>query len=139
MVLPPPAPGLVVHFSYLWRNQFEQGEETGRKVRPCLIIAVGTGGGELRAYIVPITHREPPQGRGVPIPPKVKMHLGLDDQASWIIIDDLNVTIWPGFDLHPIHNRSGSFVYGEIPASLLRQVLTAIKALQPPPKATPRT
>ncbi|MGQ3046639.1 MAG: hypothetical protein ACT6Q8_16595 [Niveispirillum sp.] len=67
MVLPPPAPGLVVHFSYLWCNQFEQGEETGRKVRPCLII------------------------------------------------------------------------YGEIPASLLRQVLTAIKALRPPPKATPRT
>ncbi len=39
MPLPEPRPGLVISYSYLWRDQNEAGETEGRKDRPCAIIA----------------------------------------------------------------------------------------------------
>ncbi|MFC7332600.1 growth inhibitor PemK [Rhodocista pekingensis] len=138
MVVPPPRPGLVVHFSYLWRHERDQGEETGRKDRPALILAAGVKDGVPRAYLLPITHAEPAAGRGIPIPATVKEHLGLDAAPSWIIVDDINVTRWPGFDLRPRPDAPGRFDYGEIPARLFEQVKAAVRGLRPAPKPTPR-
>lgn len=50
--------------------------------------------------VVPITHsphRNP--DAAIEIPSAIKRHLGLDDQPSWIVLDDLNVFTWPGYDL----------------------------------------
>jgi len=38
----------------------------------------------------------------VEIPLRVKEHLGLDSECSWVIPEEVNVFTWPGFDLRPI-------------------------------------
>ena len=38
MPLPIHEVGLVISFSYLWRYEYEKGNEEGRKNRPCVII-----------------------------------------------------------------------------------------------------
>jgi len=38
MALPTPAPGLVISYAYLWRDQDAAGATEGRKNRPCAII-----------------------------------------------------------------------------------------------------
>jgi hypothetical protein len=34
----------------------------------------------------------------IEIPLKVKQHLGLDTKPSWIVVDEFNEFVWPGFD-----------------------------------------
>ncbi len=38
----------------------------------------------------------------VEIPLRVKEHLGLDSERSWVILEEVNIFTWPGFDLRPI-------------------------------------
>ena len=35
----------------------------------------------------------------VEIPMPIKRHLGLDDDRSWIVVDEGNEFLWPGYDL----------------------------------------
>jgi hypothetical protein len=35
---PTPTPGLVIRYSYLWRNEAAAGREEGVKDRPCAIV-----------------------------------------------------------------------------------------------------
>ncbi len=50
----------------------------------------------------------------------MKRHLGLDDDRSWIVLDELNVFVWPGHDLEP--NADGEFAYGFLPGPLFKRV-----------------
>jgi len=60
-------------------------------------------------------------GEGVPIPPAVKSHLGLDDEPSWIITTEVNRFIWPGPDIR-LPEGSDTPLFGAIPARLFDQV-----------------
>jgi hypothetical protein len=103
MTLPVPAPGLVICYSYLWREQHEAGADEGRKARPCAIVVATTDDdGDTKVYVAPITHSRPDDIHAVEIPHGVKRRLGLDDQPSWIVTSELNRFIWPGYDLQPI-------------------------------------
>jgi len=46
------------------------------------------------------------------LPPAVKKHLGLDEERSWIVVDELNTFTWPGYDLRPIKKKEDRFDYG---------------------------
>jgi hypothetical protein len=48
------------------------------------------------------------------IPPAVKRHLGLDDQPSWIVLDEFNVFTWPGYDLRPVSTQKDRYHYGKV-------------------------
>src|SRR3546814_20208097 len=87
MPLPKREPGLVIHDEYLWRHEYEAGEDEGRKQRPCaIIVAVTNEKGKTEIIVAPITHRRPaPPSIGIEIPPRVKRHLGLDEEPSWEI------------------------------------------------------
>ncbi|EKV32410.1 hypothetical protein C882_2489 [Caenispirillum salinarum AK4] len=81
--------------------------------------------------MAPVTHRQPDAAaHGVEIPRRVKDHLGLDQQRSWIIATDLNEFLWPGDHMFPIPGgRLDQFDYGTIPQKLLSQVVERIDAL----------
>jgi hypothetical protein len=131
MPLPPPEPGLVIHYEYLWRHESEKGEEYGRKCRPCaIVVAVTAESGDIETVVAPITHSEPvPPSEGIEIPRRVKQHLGLDDQRSWVIVTDLNAFIWPGFDIYPVpNNPPGTFAYGYLPPRLFDIIRARIEA-----------
>lgn len=65
-------------------------------------MAVDDEGPHPIAYVLGISHSPPQEGqRAIEVPAKLKKHLGLDDQPSWIYTSELNVFAWPGPDLRP--------------------------------------
>ena len=137
MPLPKPFPGLVVHYSYLWRDQWLRGREEGVKDRPCVIVATEpSANGEVLVTLAPITH-SPPRSPEPPIelPLAVKRLLQMDDQRSWIVVTDLNSFYWAGEDLRSVPGKPpGHVSYGVLPPGLFRQVRNGIlraAALQP--------
>jgi hypothetical protein len=127
--VPPPEPGLVVHFNYLWRREQAKGLEEARYPRPCAIVVSykRSSDGALIVMLAPITHAEPPPGAAAMlIPTAVKRHLGLDEERSWVILDEVNETGWPGYDLQT--NAEGQYAYGFIPPRLYERIKAEILA-----------
>jgi hypothetical protein len=128
-----PFPGLVVRYGFLWSDEARAGRIEARKDRPCVVVlaVAPAGDGRVRVRVMPITHAPHEADRALASPPKVKRHLGLDDDASWIVLDEVNEFVWPGVDLWPIgRQRPGVWSYGVLPHELfaalqerLRQVL----------------
>lgn len=125
MAFPEPESGLVISYSYLWRHESEAGQEEGVKNRPCAILLVVNRQDETkRVTVVPITHTLPHDPTvAIEIPPKVKQHLGMDSERSWIILDDFNEFTWPGFDLYPIAEKPGRYDYGFLPPNFLKKII----------------
>lgn len=132
MALPIPAPGLVISYAYLWRDQRAAGASEGRKDRPCAIVVTTVDDeGDTLVYVAPITHSQPSVGSAVELPAGVKRRLGLDANASWIITSELNRFIWPGYDLRPISRDAPDvFSWGYLPVELLEAVKLQIVAHQ---------
>jgi len=65
---------------------------------------------------VPITHSSHPDPQvAIEIPRRVAQHLGLDEDTSWVVLEDVNVFTWPGYDLRQIQGQSGRYDYGFLP------------------------
>jgi hypothetical protein len=131
-MLPEPECGLVISYSYLWRNEHGAGKIEGQKNRPCaIILVVENDDDNKKVTVAPLTHT-PPQNLSVALemPPKVKQHLGLDGERSWIILDDFNEFLWPGYDLRPIPGKIGKYDYGFLPPALFKQITHKIIKLR---------
>jgi mRNA-degrading endonuclease toxin of MazEF toxin-antitoxin module len=127
MPLPVPEPGIVIRFNYLWRRESEEGRDNARYPRPCAIVLSHRRAADGLTIIVvaPITHSPPASTtRAVEIPPRVKLHLGLDAAKSWVIADEVNEFAWPGFDLEP--DRNGEVAVGVLPPRLYERVRTLV-------------
>jgi hypothetical protein len=97
--LPAPEAGLVIPYAYLWRREHRKGQEEGRKVRPSVIVLAvqNPKDGPPRVTVAPITHTPPAKdGDSIELPSRVKQALGLDDERSWIVLDEVNQFTWPG-------------------------------------------
>ena len=132
MALPEPESGLVISYSYLWWNEYKAGKLEGLKNRPCaIILVVKNTEGSKKVTVAPITHSPPANPDvAIQIPPKVKSHLGLDSEDSWIILDDFNEFIWPGYDLRLVPGKTGAYDYGFLPPALFQQIVTKIIELR---------
>ena len=135
MTIPHPEPGLVVHFNYLWRRERDLGRDEARYPRPCAVILSyrRAADGSLIVLLAPITHAPPHEDeRAIELPQQVKAHLGLDWARSWVILDEVNETGWPGYDVQP--NARGDYAYGFVPPRLYERirggVLDALRAGQ---------
>jgi hypothetical protein len=93
-----------------------------------VVLARRTIGDKMELLVAPITHSQPAASDGVAIPQMVKAHLGLDNDASWIVVAELNRFIWPGPDIRPAKG-SDTPLYGAIPARLFGQVRQAVSDL----------
>lgn len=125
MPLPTPVAGLVIRYSFLWRDEAAKGQEEGRKDRPCaILLAVVSDDGDTIVTVLPITHAPPPDPTlAVELPPATKRRLGLDDERSWIVLTDANRFAWPGPDLRPAPGEDVSSVgIGLLPRSLYNEV-----------------
>jgi hypothetical protein len=132
VALPKPEPGLVLRYAFLWRDEYAAGRQEGRKDRPCaVILAAPTAEGETQVYVLPVTHTPPvDSGAAIEIPHRVKQHLHLDDERSWIVLDQINDFLWPGYDLRSIPGVEPARVdYGILPPRFFDQVRTAFLAL----------
>jgi hypothetical protein len=78
--------------------------------------------------VVPVTHRTPDDPlAALELPLAVKRHLGLDAEPSWIILDEINQFVWPGFDLRPVPPSQARFAYGFLPPRLFNALLAKLR------------
>lgn len=121
--IPAPEVGLVIHFNYLWKREQAQGRDDARYARPCAIIVAHrrASDGSMVVVVSPITHSAPTDDTlAVELPQAVKRHLGLDEDRSWVVVDEVNEFVWPGYDLQP--NAQGEIAYGIIPDRLYQKI-----------------
>lgn len=126
MALPEPELGLVVSYAYLWRREQLEGRLEARKDRPCVIVlAVDQGSRGRVVTVVPVTHSEPKDvSMAVELPQAVKRHLGLDAERSWVMLDEGNRFLWPGFDLRLVPRSNDRYDYGFLPPRLFAAIVT---------------
>ncbi|WP_271609892.1 MULTISPECIES: hypothetical protein [unclassified Bradyrhizobium] len=102
-----PPIGNLIAYEYLWLSQSADRDD-GEKTYPCAVIfAKRTVLGHALAYVAAISHKPPiSTERAVEVPKKLKRHLGLDEEPSWIYTDQANEFVWPGPDLKPAERLS---------------------------------
>ncbi len=93
-----PRNGQIIQYDYLWRREFERGEESGRKARPVCVTVVLPGRPDAtRILVFPITSQPPtpptPHRIAMAIPETELRRAGLRGPA-WIILDDCNTDLW---------------------------------------------
>jgi len=133
MALPEPECGLVISYSYLWKHESDAGQSEGVKDRPCaIVLAVGAKDHAVKMVTVaPITHTPPRDpALAIEIPPRVKLHLGLDAERSWIVLDEFNEFVWPGFDLRSVPGKPSCYDYGFLPPALFAKIVERILELR---------
>ena len=104
----------------------------GRKDRPCaIVIALDAAGNppHKRVSVVPITHSPQNPAAAIEIPPRVKQHLGLDDERSWVVLDEMNVFTWPGYDLRPIRRGETRVDFGFLPPRFFNELVEKLNQL----------
>jgi len=122
---PSPHPGLVIRYSYLWKQEYDEGREEAGKDRPGVIImALTNEDGEQEVIVLAITHTPPRNAAdAIEIPAETKTRLRLDSDRSWIVITEANQFVWPGPDLRPIPGRDdGTIGYGTLPPRFFNAV-----------------
>jgi len=130
--LPDPEPGLVIPYAYLWRHEHRKGQDEGRKTRPSVIVLAAhqEKSGATRVTVVAITRTPPAKdGEAIELPTRVKQALGLDDDCSWIVLDEVNQFTWPGYDIRPVPGTTDRFAYGFIPPRLYDTIIGRILEL----------
>lgn len=120
-----PQPTDVILYSYLWRHEAAKGEESGRKDRPCLVLAATEMKAGLRVITAPITTKRHEPEQLVALPPRVAQHLGLDLGCS-VVCNDLNRFIWVGVDVRA--RPGGTPYYGQMPGRLVEEILKRVIA-----------
>ena len=131
MALPEPEPGLVISYSYLWHHEHQGGQEEGRKNRPSVIVLVTarTSDAATVVTVLPITHRPPDNpAAAIEIPQPIKRHLGLDAERSWIVVNEGNRFVWPGYDLRKVPGDAARYDYGFLPPRFFNEVLKSFGA-----------
>lgn len=125
MSFPEPVPGLVIRYSYLWHAEHLRGREEGLKDRPCaIVLTTASEDASLRITVLPVTRTPPSEPHlAVEIPATVKRRLGLDDNRSWVMLNEANRFVWPGPDLRPSRaSNAKSVVYGALPYRLFETI-----------------
>ena len=128
-----PFPGLVVRYAFLWSSEARQGRTGASKDRPCVVVVAVRREGDVRfrVRVLPITHAAHNTERAVALPAKLKRHLGLDADASWIVLDEANEFIWPGVDLRPIsRSRPGVWSYGVLPVEVFDDLRARLRLIR---------
>lgn len=122
-----PEIGMVIRHLYLWRDEKAQGQEEGRKARPCVIVHTRQNEfDETEVLICPITHTQPAESaRAIEIPHATKQRLKLDDKRSWIITGEVNRFTWQGPDV--VQTQFGSITYGYLPHGLAKAAVEKVK------------
>jgi len=125
MAIPEPIPGLVISYAYLWADEANRGLEESAKDRPCaIVLARRIAQEKIVVTVVPITHTPPSEEAAcLELPTALKLHLGLDELPSWIVLSEVNHFVWPGPDIRPIHGTNPpQFSFGVLPPGFFRRL-----------------
>lgn len=124
-----PPVGHAIAYEYLWGSQVSTREDGAKTYPAAVVLARNDIGPTPTAYVLGSSHTPPRlDRRALEVPPKLKRHLGLDDEPSWIYTDEVNVFSWPGPDVRPAEYLSDlpqareTCVIGALPRDWFKQV-----------------
>ncbi len=123
MSYPTPVPGLVIRYNYLWDKEKIEGFSLGSKDRPCAIVVYHSRTND--TIVVPITHSPPELGEedlSIEVPAELSNQLGLDDDANWIRVSEVNRFEWPGIHLRALPSDPNRYDYGMVPPELFERI-----------------
>jgi hypothetical protein len=123
---------MVVRYAFLWSSEAKAGQIEGRRDRPCVLVTAvkRATDGRFRVRVLPMTHSPTEEARSIGIPARVRRHLGLDEDASWIVLDEANEFFWPGVDLRPIsRSKPGVWTYGVLPAEIFEEIRVKLRSI----------
>lgn len=127
MEVPEPKPGMVIRYSYLWRDEAMRGRDEGVKDRPCAIVLAVKRGPRTRVVLAPITHTPPePDSGAVELPAQTAKRIGLDEEPQWIVTREVNSFTWPGPDIRPV-SEGGPWLFGQLPYGLAKQAIERVR------------
>ncbi len=129
--IPAPQAAQVIRYAYLWADEHAAGREEGAKDRPAaIVVTTVSGDAHNKVVVVPITHVPPSPGTdAVEMPAAIKRHLGLDNDRSWVVVDEINVFQWPGPDLRATGiPGTESVLYGFLPSGFFRAIRDRLTA-----------
>ncbi|WP_420962653.1 hypothetical protein [Brucella sp. IR073] len=119
----------MIAYEYLWVSKAGQREDGEKTYPAAVVLARHDIGPTAVAYVLGISHSPPlPGRRALEVPLKLKRHLGLDDEPSWLYTDEINIFAWPGPDLRPAEHLSclptarDTCVIGPLPGDWFRAV-----------------
>ena len=125
MARPKILPGLVI------RYEFDFGEDSkGRqmlKERPAAIVVAHGQKADDSVVIAPISHTPPYKGqRAIEIPPELKARLGLDDERSWVKLNEVNDTTIENLAYDMRKAKPDQWEYGMLPKGFFDRVQEGI-------------
>jgi hypothetical protein len=129
VTIPPPRPGAVIRYAFLWSSEARAGAAEAVKDRPCAIVVAvrRESDGAIRVVVAPITHSPPTDARSsIEIPARACASLGLDGGRHRLRTDEVNALAWPGFDIRTIPGTAGRFEYGMLPRAIYERLRAAI-------------
>ncbi len=62
--------------------------------------------------------------------PCVAEHLGLDSDTAWVVLKDVNVFGWPGYDLRQVPEQAGRYDYGLLPPRFFQMIVQRFTELR---------
>lgn len=128
MPLPSPQRGSVINYRFLWKDENDSGQVEGLKARPCLIVSINETTNEKVVRVVPISTRNPGLSRNFLEITTAWSIQGLSRYPSYLILDEINEFVWPGYDIEPLSHRSSS-LYGRVTRGEFTKVLETLKTL----------
>lgn len=129
MPLPKPAPGLVIGYEFLYREDEAAGLENANRPHPCAVILVTEDGPNQRVRLVAISHSSPSPNNArhhMQLTPTECGQMGLDSGDHWINLRDINSFDWPGYDLRPIAPGK-TYVFGKMSKTTFARLVSALK------------
>ena len=118
--------GQVIRYSFLWSD----GKE---KERPAVIVLAvkRSDDGKYRVAVMPIMHTpHSDPSKFIEIPQKLKAHLKLDYEKSWIVIDEINEFEWTGYDLRKVPDGRTDWEYGQMPPRFYEILIARLRELR---------
>lgn len=128
MPLPKPQLGNIINYRFLWKEESESGQIEGLKARPSLIVSIQETVDKKVVRVIPISTKHPSMTRKfLEITPNWGIQ-ALPTYPSYLILDEINEFVWPGYDIEPLL-RSPSSLYGRVTLGQFTKILESINNL----------
>lgn len=122
-----PKVGHVLRYVYLFAHEQKAGRDEGVKERFVVVIAIVGK----RYSVAAITTKGEGRANALPLPAPVANAAGVEPGSS-VVIDEINLFTWPGFDIRPLMKGKG-FIAGRLPPTFTNILQSTILGSKPTP------
>ena len=115
----------ILHYCYLFAHEADKSRTEGAKDRPILVI--NTDGN--RYIVAAITTKGERNPDAIAIPENVARAANIAPGSS-VVVSEVNVFDWPGFDIRPFTSKAG-WVFGRMTPGFFNKIITELESRRP--------